>query len=199
QYAIKPAWWWAMRQELPKITFGNYVRPGEPQSVAGLAGRMGSLLDPAMNWRDVEALRAHWPGPLLLKGVLHPEEAAQAQKLGVDGLIVSNHGGRQLDGAIASLDALPSIVDRVGSSMPVLLDGGIRRGSHVLKALALGARAVLVGRPQLWALACAGENGVYAMLEVLRDELDRAMGLCGLEDIAAISKASPILARADLI
>jgi len=93
---------------------------------------MRSLLDPAMNWRDVEALRAHWSEPLLLKGVLHPEEAAQAQKLGIDGLIVSNHGGRQLDGAIASLDALPSIVDRVGSSMPVLLDGGIRRGSHVL-------------------------------------------------------------------
>ena len=199
QYAIKPAWWWAMRRELPKITFGNYVRPGEPQSVAGLAGRMGSLLDPAMNWRDVEALRAHWPGPLLLKGVLHPEEASQAQKLGVDGLIVSNHGGRQLDGAIASLDALPSIVDRVGSSMPVLLDGGIRRGSHVLKALALGARAVLVGRPQLWALACAGENGVYDMLEILRDELDRAMGLCGLEDIAAISQARPFLARTELI
>jgi len=136
---------------------------------------------------------------LLLKGVLHPEEAAQAQKLGIDGLIVSNHGGRQLDGAIASLDALPSIVDRVGSSMPVLLDGGIRRGSHVLKALALGARAVLVGRPQLWALACAGENGVYAMLELLQDELDRAMGLCGLENVAAISQARPILARADLI
>jgi isopentenyl diphosphate isomerase/L-lactate dehydrogenase-like FMN-dependent dehydrogenase len=136
---------------------------------------------------------------LLLKGVLHPEEAAQAQKLGVDGLIVSNHGGRQLDGAIASLDALPSIVDRVGSSMPVLLDGGIRRGSHVLKALALGARAVLVGRPQLWALACAGENGVYDMLELLRDELDRAMGLCGLEDIAAISQARPFLARTELI
>jgi isopentenyl diphosphate isomerase/L-lactate dehydrogenase-like FMN-dependent dehydrogenase len=157
---------------------------------------MGSLLDPGMNWCDVEALRAHWPGPLLLKGVLHPDEAAQAQKLGVDGLIVSNHGGRQLDGAIASLDALPSIVDRVGSSMPVLLDGGIRRGSHVLKALALGARAVLVGRPQLWALSCDGESGVYDMLELLRDELDRSMGLCGLENIAAIEKAGRIVVRA---
>ncbi|MBM3340318.1 MAG: alpha-hydroxy-acid oxidizing protein, partial [Betaproteobacteria bacterium] len=111
---------------------------------------------------------------MLLKGVLHPQKAAQAQKLGIDGLIVSNHGERQLDGAIASLDALPSIVDRVGSSMPVLLDGGIWRGSHVLKALALGARAVLVGRPQLWALACAGESGVYDMLKLLQDELDRA-------------------------
>jgi isopentenyl diphosphate isomerase/L-lactate dehydrogenase-like FMN-dependent dehydrogenase len=130
-----------------------------------------------------------------LKGVLHPEEAAQAQRLGIDGLIVSNHGGRQLDGAIASLDALATIVDRVGSAMPVLLDGGIRRGSHVLKALALGARAVLVGRPQLWALACDGEDGVHAMLELLRDELDRAMGLCGLESIAAIAKAGPILLK----
>lgn len=195
QYAFKPAWWWSMRHELRTLTFGNYVRAGRPESVTGLAGKMGSLLDPAMSWKDVEDLRARWSGPLLLKGILHPEEANQAQKLGVDGLIVSNHGGRQLDGAVASLDALPAIVDRVGDLMTVLVDGGVRRGSHVLKALALGARAVLVGRPQLWALACAGEKGVYAMLELLRDELDRAMGLCGLENIAAISKARPVIAR----
>ena len=195
QYALKPGWWWSMRRELRTLTFGNYLREGSPQSLADLAGTMAGLLDPAMNWNDVAWLRQLWSGPLLLKGVLHPREAAQAARIGLDGLIVSNHGGRQLDGAMAALDALPAVLDAVGPALPVLLDGGVRRGSHVLKALALGARAVLVGRPQLWALASAGESGVYAMLQLLRQELDRSMGLCGLASLAAITDAQPVLAR----
>jgi isopentenyl diphosphate isomerase/L-lactate dehydrogenase-like FMN-dependent dehydrogenase len=120
--------------------------------------------------------------------VLHPNEARQAAERGVDGVIVSNHGGRQLDGAPASIRALPGIVQAVGSSLPVLLDGGVRRGSDVVKALALGAKACLVGRPQLWGLAVAGEAGVAHMLDIFRQEMSRVMGLCGVTRIADIGK-----------
>jgi len=188
--AMAPRWRWAwsMRRELRTLTFGNYVRPGSRESLATLAGRMGSLLDPAMHWDDVAELRAQWRGPLLLKGVLHPEEARRALALGVDGLIVSNHGGRQLDGAIASLDALPAIVAAVEDRIPVLLDGGVRRGADVIKALTLGARAVLIARPQLWGLAVAGQAGVAQVLEIFRSEIDRAMGLLGAADVDALRR-----------
>jgi L-lactate dehydrogenase (cytochrome)/(S)-mandelate dehydrogenase len=175
-----------MRRELPKLTFGNYVRPNQPNDIKTLAGRMGSILDPGMSWRDVAWLRRLWQGPLLLKGVLHPAEARLAIEHGIDGLIVSNHGGRQLDGAVASLAALPRVVEAVAGRVPVLLDGGVRRGGDVLKALALGASCCLIGRPQLWGLAVAGEAGVAHVLELLRQELDRAMGLCGIARIAEI-------------
>ncbi|MBK9607810.1 MAG: alpha-hydroxy-acid oxidizing protein [Betaproteobacteria bacterium] len=175
-------WLWRMRHALPTLTFGNYVRPGSRETLATLAGRMGSILDPGMCWDDVRALRERWPGPLLLKGILHPDEAAQAARLGIDGLIVSNHGGRQLDGAISSFEALPAIVRAVRTThpdLPILLDGGIRRGADLAKALALGATAGLIARPQLWGLAVAGEAGVAHVLEIYRRELDRAMGLLG--------------------
>jgi L-lactate dehydrogenase (cytochrome) len=184
--ALKLPWLWRMRNELPRITFGNYVRPGEAADIKTLAGRMAALLDPAMTWADVEEVRRIWKGPLILKGVLHPAEARAAVERGVDGLIVSNHGGRQLDGAPASLAALPAIVDAVGGHIPVLLDGGVRRGSDVAKALALGAAACLIGRPQLWGLAVAGEAGVAHVLDIYRRELDRVMGLCGVARLAEI-------------
>lgn len=187
-FAQKFSWWWAMRRELPHITFGNYVKASSPESVAGLAGRMASLLDPAMNWSDVDALRQHWTGPLILKGVLHPDDAREAVRRGVDAVIVSNHGGRQVDGALASVRALPGVVDAVDGRIPVLLDGGIRRGSDVFKALALGAQAVLVGRPHLWGLAVAGQDGVKAVLEILHSELDRTMGLMGASSIDSIRR-----------
>jgi len=186
--ALKAEWLWRMRGEIRRITFGNYVRPGETADLRTLAGRMGSLLDPAMSWRDVDELRAIWKGPLLLKGVLHPDEARLALDHGVDGLIVSNHGGRQLDGAPATIDVLPHIVAAVGDRLPVLIDGGIRRGSDVVKALALGAQACLVGRPVLWGLAVAGEAGVAHMLEIYKREIDRVMGLCGAARIADINR-----------
>jgi isopentenyl diphosphate isomerase/L-lactate dehydrogenase-like FMN-dependent dehydrogenase len=184
--ALRLPWLWRMRAELPRITFGNYVRPGETADIKVLAGRMASLLDPAMSWADVNALRRIWTGPLLLKGVLHPAEARAAIDHGVDGLIVSNHGGRQLDGAPASFDALPAVIEAVGGGIPVLLDGGVRRGADVVKALALGARACLVGRPQLWGLAVAGEVGVAHVLDIYRREIDRVMGLCGVSRIAEL-------------
>jgi len=184
--ALKAGWLWRMRKELRRITFGNYVRPGETAELTTLAARMSALLDPSMSWADVDELRRIWSGPLILKGVLHPAEAREALARGVDAVVVSNHGGRQLDGAPATVDALPPIVDAVGGRMPILLDGGVRRGVDVVRALALGAQACLIGRPQLWGLAVAGEAGVRHVLEIYRREIDRVMGLCGVSRIAAI-------------
>jgi isopentenyl diphosphate isomerase/L-lactate dehydrogenase-like FMN-dependent dehydrogenase len=184
--ALKTRWLWRMRGELSRITFGNYVRAGEPADAKALAGKIGQLLDPAMAWPDVDALRAVWKGPLILKGIMHPEEAREAVEHGIDAVIVSNHGGRQLDGAAASLDVLEAVAQAVDGRIPVLFDGGVRRGSDVLKALALGATACLIGRPQLWALAVAGEAGVSHLLDNYRTEIDLAMGLCGLRSLGEI-------------
>ncbi len=185
--ARKAGWLWRMRRDLPRITFGNYVRAGEATDFRAIAGRMASLLDPSMSWRDVDDLRRIWKGPLILKGVLAPDEAREAVARGIDGLIVSNHGGRQLDSAPASLDALPAIVEAVGGQVPVLVDGGIRRGADVVKALALGAAACLIARPQLWGLAVAGEAGVAHVLDIFRREMDRVMGLCGIGRVDQIT------------
>ena len=194
-FAKKPSWWWAMRHELANVTFGNYVQSNSPESVAALAARMGSLLDPSMSWEDVDMVRAHWKGRLILKGVLHPDEAAQAVKHGVDAIIVSNHGGRQLNGAIASVRALPAVIQAVNGAIPVLLDGGIRRGSDIFKAVALGASAVLIGRPHLWGLSVAGKDGVQWVLEMLHGELDRTMGLAGTSNIEEIRTGQFMKAR----
>jgi L-lactate dehydrogenase (cytochrome)/(S)-mandelate dehydrogenase len=187
--ALKAPWLWRMRKEFKRITFGNYVRPGEPGDIRALAGRMASLLDASMSWDDVDVLRANWSGPLLLKGVLSSAEAKAALDHGVDGLIISNHGGRQLDGVPAAIDTLPAITAAVGGRIPLLIDGGVRRGGDILKALALGATAVLIGRPQLWGLAVDGEAGVRHVIETYRRELDRAMGLCGVSRVADIGKS----------
>ncbi len=185
--AMLAKWRWLARMgpRLSTITFGNYASLGTAD-LAALATRMGAMLDPSLSWREVEWVRRLWKGPFLLKGVLHPAEAAQAIAHGVDGIIVSNHGGRQLDGSSASLDALPEIAEAVGGRIPVLLDGGVRRGGDVLKAIALGASACLIGRPQLFGLAVAGEAGVAHVLDILKRELDRAMGLLGVTKIADI-------------
>ena len=185
-FAQKPAWWWSMRHELSKVTFGNYAQLNAPESVAVLAARMSTLLDPGMSWHDVVMLRDYWKGKLILKGVLHPHEAIEAVKHGIDGIIVSNHGGRQLNGTMASVRALPAIVQAVNGAVPVLLDGGIRRGSDVFKAIALGATAVMLGRPHLWGLSVAGQEGVEWVIDLLNNELDRVMGLAGAKNLKAI-------------
>jgi 4-hydroxymandelate oxidase len=143
-------------------------------------------LKPSLTWKDIAWLRTLTTLPILLKGVLTAEDALLAVEHGVDGIIVSNHGGRQLDGVLASLDALPEVVETVNNRCEVYLDGGIRRGTDVIKALALGARAVLIGRPVLWGLAAAGAEGVRDVFELLRTELEFAMMLSGRPNLASI-------------
>ncbi len=140
---------------------------------------LGVFANPDLTWERLEWLRGTTTLPIVLKGILHPDDAREARERGVDGIVVSNHGGRQIDGAIASLDALPAVVDAVGEGMAILLDSGIRSGADIFKALALGADAVLVGRPYLWGLALDGRNGVETVLRCLLAELDLTMALSG--------------------
>ena len=146
--------------------------------------------DPNLTWDDLAWIREHTSGlPLLVKGILTAEDATLARDAGVDGIVVSNHGGRQLDSSPAPITVLPEVLDAVGDAVPVLVDGGVRRGTDVLKALALGARAVLVGRPCAWGLAAAGEEGVADVLRILVDELRNAMALTGCRSVDEITRA----------
>jgi len=158
--------------------------PGE----SGLSAYVADLLDPALSWRDLAWLRGVTRLPIVVKGIVRPDDAARAVEHGAAGIIVSNHGGRQLDGAPATIDVLPAIADAVGGAIELLVDGGIRRGTDIVKAVALGARAVLIGRPVLWGLAAGGEAGVRQALAILARELDLAMALCGCPSIAAITR-----------
>jgi L-lactate dehydrogenase (cytochrome)/(S)-mandelate dehydrogenase len=147
------------------------------------------LMRPDLVWDDLEWIREAWSGPLLVKGILDPDDAEQAVDLGATGVIVSNHGGRQLDGAIASLDALPAISDRIGNRAEILLDGGIRRGTDVIKALCLGANAVCIGRPYLYGLASAGTEGVERVIEIFREEMIRALTLMGVRSTGELDRS----------
>jgi 4-hydroxymandelate oxidase len=143
-------------------------------------GDVAALVDPTLSWSDVERIAADCPLPTIIKGILTPADARRALEHGARGVVVSNHGGRQLDTVLATADALPPIVDAVGGQLELFVDGGIRRGTDVLKALALGARAVLVGRPALWGLALAGADGVQRVLQLLLSEFDAALALAGV-------------------
>jgi isopentenyl diphosphate isomerase/L-lactate dehydrogenase-like FMN-dependent dehydrogenase len=147
------------------------------------------MLDETLSWRDVEELAASAPLPLLVKGILTAEDAHLACEHGAAGVVVSNHGGRQLDSVPASIDVLPEVVEAVGGRCEVLVDGGVRRGTDVVKALALGARAALIGRPVLWGLAVDGEAGVRHVLELLREEIERALALCGCPSPGHVTEA----------
>ncbi len=148
----------------------------------------GEVVDTTLTWRDLEWLREQCPLPLVVKGIMTAEDALLAAEHGATAVVVSNHGGRQLDGVAASLDALPEVVDAVGERLEVYLDGGIRRGTDVLEALALGARATLAGRAVLWGLAAGGEEGVRRVLELLRDEIERGLVLLGCASPADVSR-----------
>lgn len=175
------------------MSIANLERYGNDQALrwAGASSfqeYIHKLFDGSLTWESVEWLRSQTTLPIFIKGVLHPDDARLAAKAGASGIVVSNHGGRQLDGAIATIDALGPVVDAAGD-LPVLVDGGVRRGTHVLKALALGAKAVLIGRPYLWALAADGENGVKTALEMLRSELELAMTLAGCTRLSDVKRA----------
>lgn len=173
------------------ITFANLRGIADGDDAVALGSYVNqNLINPAAGWDDLRWLRDMWDGPLLVKGVLTAGDARRAVDAGADGLIVSNHGGRQLDGAPAAIRALPGVVAAVGEDTTVLLDGGIRRGPDVVKAVALGAAAVLVGRPWLWGLAAGGEAGVARMLEILADEIDRTLALIGVPRLAEIDASS---------
>jgi 4-hydroxymandelate oxidase len=167
----------------------NVTLPKGDSAGSKLASFFATDHDAALTWKDLEWIRSRAPVPLLLKGLVTAEDARIAVEHGVDGIVVSNHGGRQLDGCLATVDALPEVVDAVEGRCQVLMDGGIRRGADVLKALALGARAVLIGRPYLWGLAADGEAGVRRVLEMLRDELVLSMSLAGQPSVAGIDRS----------
>jgi 4-hydroxymandelate oxidase len=161
---------------------------------AGATGVMtpsdfAALIDPDLNWSDIERFAAESPLPVLVKGILTPQDAQLAVEHGVRGIVVSNHGGRQLDTVLSGADALPAVLDAVGDRLDVLVDGGIRRGTDVLKALALGARAVMVGRPALWGLAVDGAGGTRRVLELLLAELDAALALAGAPHAAELDRS----------
>ena len=146
------------------------------------------MLDASLTWQDLAWLLTQTKLPVLLKGVVRADDAARAVEYGAAGVVVSNHGGRQLDSAPATIEVLPRVVEAVDGRIPVLVDGGVRRGTDVVKALALGAKAVLVGRPVLWGLAVGGEDGAYRVLELLKAEFDLAMELCGARTVGEVER-----------
>ncbi len=186
--ASKPAWVLSILQGRRK-TFGNlagHVR--DMESVNSLAQWTNSQFDPALSWKDVEWVRSLWPGKLILKGILDVEDAKTAAQTGAAALVVSNHGGRQLDGAPSSISALPKIVEAVGSQIEVMFDGGIRTGQDVLRALALGARSCMIGRSYIWGLGAGGEDGVAKAIDILAKELDVSMALTGTKSVRDIDR-----------
>lgn len=164
--------------------------PSVAEGTSGLTAYWSQMLDPSLSWDDMDWVRSVSALPLVLKGIMTAEDADLALEHGVDGIVVSNHGGRQLDGTLGTLDALPEVIEAVGGRAEVYVDGGVRRGTDVLKALALGVRAILVGRPVLYGLAMGGADGVQAVLEHLQEELDRAMALSG---VASLGDVGPSL------
>ncbi|MFY8114160.1 MAG: alpha-hydroxy acid oxidase [Rhabdaerophilum sp.] len=184
--ATKPGWCLGMLGT-KRRSFGNIVGHAKGVSdMSQLASWTSEQFDPALSWDDVEWIRQRWGGKLILKGILDAEDAKMAAKTGADAIIVSNHGGRQLDGALSSIAMLPRIVEAVGDQIEVHIDGGIRSGQDVLKSIALGAKGTYIGRAFLYGLGAGGEAGVTKALEVIRKELDITMALCGHRDLRNI-------------
>jgi L-lactate dehydrogenase (cytochrome) len=184
-FASHPAWIRNVALGGRPLTFGN-LEKAVPNARTPEAFKewVDGQFDPSVTWDDIAWVREQWPGRLVVKGVLDPEDARRAAEVGVDGIVVSNHGGRQLDGVPSTARALPDVVDAVGDQVEVLVDGGIRTGLDVVKMVAMGARAVLVGRPWAWAVAARGEAGVRHVLEVMKADIDTALGLTGQTSIA---------------
>ena len=184
----KPAWCMGMAGTR-RHGFGNIIGHASAVSdMSSLSSWTSQQFDPAMSWDDVEWVKQRWGGKLIIKGIMDVEDAKLAANSGADALIVSNHGGRQLDGAQSSIGALPAIVDAVGKQIEVHMDGGIRSGQDVIRALALGAKGVYIGRPFLYGLGAGGEQGVAKCLDIIRNELDLTMAFCGLRDINQVDQ-----------
>jgi L-lactate dehydrogenase (cytochrome) len=184
----KPRWCLGMAGT-PRRSFGNIVgHASDVSDMSSLSSWTAQQFDLALSWKDVEWVKQRWGGKLIIKGIMDQEDARLAVESGADALIVSNHGGRQLDGALSSIRALPAIVDAVGRHIEVHMDGGIRSGQDVIKALALGAKGVYIGRPFLYGLGAMGEEGVAKCLDIIRNELDLTMAFCGLTDVKQVDQ-----------
>jgi L-lactate dehydrogenase (cytochrome) len=185
-FATKPAWVAGVLQG-KRRTFGNIAgHVKDTEKLDKLSEWTASQFDTTLNWKDVDWIRSIWPGKLVLKGILDVEDAELAAKTGAQAIVVSNHGGRQLDGAPSSIEVLPDIVDAVGSKVEIIFDGGIRSGQDVMRALALGAKSCMIGRAYAYGLGAAGEAGVAKAIEILKNELLTTMGLCGINSIGEI-------------
>jgi L-lactate dehydrogenase (cytochrome) len=186
--ATRPRWCMGMLGT-QRRQFGNIVgHAASVSDLSSLSAWTSQQFDPALSWADVEWIKQRWGGKLIIKGIMDPEDARLAMDSGADALVVSNHGGRQLDGAQSSIGALPAIVDAVGNRIEVHMDGGIRSGQDVIRALALGAKGVYIGRPFLYGLGAMGEAGVTKCLEIIRNELDLTMAFCGLRDVRQVDR-----------
>ncbi|HET7811408.1 MAG TPA: alpha-hydroxy acid oxidase [Steroidobacteraceae bacterium] len=187
EVAMKPTW--ALKVLMGKRrTFGNLEgRMAEGAGLKTLAERIAQQFDPTVTWKDFAWLRQQWPRKIIIKGILDAEDAKMACEVGADAIVVSNHGGRQLDGARSTISALPEVVDAVAGRLEVLFDGGVRTGQDVLKALALGAKGCLVGKAFLYALAAQGEAGVALMLDIIRKELAVSLALTGANDVRKVT------------
>jgi L-lactate dehydrogenase (cytochrome) len=185
-FATKPAWVAGILRA-KRRTFGNLVGHLKiDQDITSLSTWINSQFDTTLNWKDIDWIRSIWPGKLVLKGILDVEDAEIAAKTGAQAIVVSNHGGRQLDGAPSSIEALPEIVDAVGSKLEIMFDSGIRSGQDVMRALALGAKSCMIGRAYAYGLGAAGQEGVAKAIELIGKELTTTMGLCGVNTIAEI-------------
>jgi L-lactate dehydrogenase (cytochrome) len=187
-FATKPAWISGVLRG-KRRTFGNLMGHLKgTDDITALSSWISTQFDTSLNWKDVEWIRSIWPGKLVLKGILDVEDANEAAKSGAQALVVSNHGGRQLDGAPSSIEILPEIVDAVGSQMEIMFDGGIRSGQDVMRALALGAKSCMIGRAFAHGLGAGGEAGVAKAIDLIRNELSVTMGLCGVNTIDEIDE-----------
>ncbi|ABE41137.1 alpha-hydroxy-acid oxidizing protein [Rhodopseudomonas palustris] len=186
--ATKPGWVKGILGAKSR-NFGNIAGhlPGS-KDLGSVSSWVASQFDPALNWRDIDWIRSIWPGKLIIKGILDVEDAREAVKVGAEALVVSNHGGRQLDGAPSSIEVLPEIVHTVGSHIEVMFDGGIRSGQDVMRALALGARSCMIGRAYIYGLGAFGGPGVAKAIDIIRAELSTTMGLCGVNAINQIDE-----------
>jgi L-lactate dehydrogenase (cytochrome) len=195
QSLTHPRWAWDVGLRGRPHRLGNLIPLlGEASGLKDYMGWLGANFDPTIRWKDLDFIRAEWAGPLIIKGILDPADARAAADLGADGVVVSNHGGRQLDGALSSIRALPAIADAVAERLTVLADSGIRSGLDVVRMLASGAKGVLLGRAWVYALAAGGEAGVRQLLEIIAKEMRVAMTLTGAARVSDLSRSNLALA-----
>jgi L-lactate dehydrogenase (cytochrome) len=188
-YALKPRWGldYLLREKFALPNLDTHVVEGTGEAVS-IAGYFNTMLDQSMDWKMAEQLRDDWGGNFALKGVMSVADARRAADMGIDAIMISNHGGRQLDGSRAPFDQLPAIVDAVGGRIEIICDGGVRRGTHALKSLCAGATAASGGRLYLYALAAAGQDGVERAITILKDEIERGMKLMGVKSVAELTQ-----------